>query len=113
MKLMNEPLQLRIFYFNDYKKVIAHFIQVNESQRGYKSRLAEAAGCQNSYLSKVLSQAVHLTQDQGFGLSKFWNLMPVEEEYFLTLIQLERAGSLAYKNRLSEKLDELRETSQS
>ncbi len=102
---------LRVFHFQSYLQIISHFVEINQDERGYRSRLAEAAGVQSSFLTKILSGAAQPTVEQGFGLSRFWNLHPLEEEYFLTLLQIERASEINYKSHLQTKLAELRRIS--
>ena len=58
---------------------------------GYQRQLSEAAGCHTSYLSQVLADKAQLTPDHAAGLAVFWQWNETASEYFLTMVQLERA----------------------
>ena len=90
-----------------YKDLISAFIaQANE--KGYKSKLAAAAGCKNSYLSQVLGGSVHITPEHAYGLAAFWRLSDVETEYFLLLVHCDRAGTKNLRKYFEDKLDRMR-----
>lgn len=97
---------MKIFGFKDYKAFIKHRIDEDENQWGLMTKLAKAAGCQRPYLSRVLSDEVHLTASQIFGLAKYWNLSDEERDYFLGLLEIEKAGSMDYREHLKKKLSE-------
>ena len=61
-----------------------------------------------SYLSRVLSEKVHLTPDQGANLCEFWHLTDLESDFFLTLLSQARAGSPILRRVLTRQLKELR-----
>lgn len=92
----------------DYLEIINEKIELNKAVIGYKTLMAKACGCQKSYLSQVLRGQTHLTLDHGYGLSDFFQLTELEKEYFLTLLQIQRSGSLEFKNYLEGKLKDLR-----
>lgn len=93
-----------IFSFNSYKEFIKKQINDNSESRGYQSKLAEAARCQKSYLSHILHSHHHLNPDQACGLALFWDLNNEETDWFLLLVDIERAQSESLKKRLREKL---------
>lgn len=94
-----------IYSFNDYVDFLKWKIEMNSSERRYKSNLAEAAGCQPSFLSQVLGDSMDLTADHAMGLCEFWGLNTIEKEYFITLVQLARASSHALKGFYKKKLE--------
>ncbi|MBY0369344.1 DUF4423 domain-containing protein [bacterium] len=71
----------------------------------YKSQLAEAAGCQLSYLSQILSGKVNLNPDQAAGLSSFWNHSSLETDYFIELVYLDRAGTPRLRSLIQRRLE--------
>jgi len=93
-----------LFDSNDYKKFIREQIELNAGVRGYQSKLAEAAHCQKSYLSRVLHSDDHLNPDQAIGLAQHWNLGPDEIDWFLELVELARAQTEPLKKRIRERL---------
>lgn len=63
-------------------------------ERGFRSRMSEALGIQNAFVSKVLNQPkVHFTLEQVMKLSEFLELDSEESAYFLWLAQYSRAGT--------------------
>lgn len=106
-------MPLNIYSFRDYKQFLRESIKNYEPQHGVVSRLAEAAGCQRSYLSQVINGHVHLTADHVFALSKFLRLNEGEREFFLLLLGKERAGSSSYRQHLETKIETLRKENSS
>lgn len=100
---------MNLFDFEDYRAFIQHQIQGNKGIRGYRSRLADAAGCRLSHLSQVLSGSVQLTPDQAAGLCVFWGFEPQRTDYFLALVHLARAGSPSLKAVLQRQIREAQE----
>lgn len=99
---------MNIFEHFDYKSVLNTQIEHNSHIKGYKTQMAQAAGCGSSFLSHVLSRGVHLTLDQAFGLCSFWNFTDREREYFMTLVNIERAASPQLRTHLENVLEKLR-----
>ncbi len=104
-------MPLSVFEMNHYRDVIRSKIEQNSSKRGYQTQLARSAGCQGSYFSQVMKGQVHLTPDQAAALCEFWCLSDLEAEYFLTLLNRERAGSVQLQKRLGAQLDRMRSES--
>lgn len=99
---------MRVYDAKDYKHYLRQTIAANKATRGYQARLAEAAGCQKTYLSQVIHTAVHLTPDHGIGLCNFWRLGPDETSFFLDLVHLERSATKELRSYLSARLDRAR-----
>ena len=94
-----------IYSFSDYRKYLRAVIKHNSDVWGYQTRLAEAAGCQRSFLSQVLSGKSGLTLDHAAGASQYLNLSEDEAHYFLDLINLDRAATQTLKKMISERLE--------
>jgi uncharacterized protein (TIGR02147 family) len=101
-----------IFSYLEYKEVIRAQVSANREERGYIAKLADAAGCQRSFLSQALHSTVHLTPDHAMGLALFWNLSELEREYFMELVLFNRSGSKQFRKISEEKLKRLREQSE-
>lgn len=93
-----------IFDFKTYKD---YLLALTEGERGMLTRLAEAASCQKSYLSTCLKGKTQLTLDHAFGISEYLELSDAEKEYFLLLVEKDKAGTLALKRHLEEKIKKL------
>ncbi len=94
---------MNLVNFNTYQDVIRHYIDQNHGVRGYQTLMAQAAGCQRSYLSQVLHGSIHITPDHAAGLCIFWSLPQLDTDYFLNLVALARAGSPHLKKILQDK----------
>jgi uncharacterized protein (TIGR02147 family) len=95
-----------VFDFSSYKAYLEFADQSRKSfQRGFRSKLAEAIGCQSGYISHVMNGNAQLSLEQGLKAAIFLGLKPKERKYFLRLIEWERAGTPELK---AEFVDELR-----
>lgn len=99
---------MRAFDYDDYKDYVRARIASEKNSWGLVRRMAEAVGCQRSYLSQVLTSHVHLTKDQAYGLCEFWELDSGEMEYFMTLVELDRAAKVQYRRFLENRLRALK-----
>src|SRR5476649_1674839 len=97
---------VNVFSFMDYISFLRAKLKENASVYGYKAQLAEAAGCQRSYISQVLGEgSVHFTLEHTLGLAQFWNLSEAEKDYLIHLVLFARAGTKALKEHLRTKLE--------
>lgn len=97
-----------LFSYEKYRNYLKDLCTSRRSQRGFQSSLARAAGCQSAYFSQVLKHNVHLTEDQVIALGEELALSPLELEYLLVLLRLEKAGTEKLKTYLRRKLSDLR-----
>lgn len=74
--------------------------------------LAKAAGVQRPYMSNVLADRAYLNGEQAFRLCKFLGFNQKEQDYFLTLVELEKASAAEYKNFLKKKIESLKQDSE-
>ncbi|MFL5814717.1 MAG: TIGR02147 family protein [Bdellovibrionia bacterium] len=99
-----------IFSYQDYRDFLQALISSQSESWGLITKMAKAAQCQRPYLSKVLKGEAQLTPSQAFGLAKFWKLNGSETEYFLGLLEAERAGSGDYREYIQRKNSALRKS---
>lgn len=102
---------MNIFSCKKYKNFLRFKISENQSIRGYQGKLAEAADCQPSFLSRVLATDTNLTRDQAANLCLFWGLDANQSEYFLALIDLSRSGSKHLTKITKHNLERIRRKS--
>lgn len=95
------------FPFADYKKYLTDFIDSTEG-RGAKAALAEAAGCQRSFLSQVLNGETHLTLEHAIGIAHYLRLDSAQTEYFYCLVAHARSGTPALRHYYADKMKSLR-----
>jgi uncharacterized protein (TIGR02147 family) len=92
-----------IFVFDDYRKVLKELMV----GRGVQVRLAQHVGCQQSYLSRVLAGRAELSQEQALSITTFFGFDQLESEYFLVMVNLNRAGSAELRSYYKKKLDDI------
>lgn len=94
-----------IYEYTDYKVYLRLLIK-NSKIRGFSTRLAEAAGCQKSYLSSALNGKAHLLPDQIYGISEFLKLNDEERDYFMLILDYQRANAIAYRKFVHKKIQQ-------
>jgi transcriptional regulator with XRE-family HTH domain len=104
-----QNMPLVVTDFSDYKEYLRQVIDLGA--RGIVRSLAEAAGCQRSYLSQALHSHINLTTEQLFGIAGYLGLSAPETEYLLLLLERDKAGRDAYRAHLESKLAKARHTS--
>jgi uncharacterized protein (TIGR02147 family) len=102
--------KLSVFAFQDYRSFLHSSIQAQPEQWGLIAKMAKAANCQRPYLSKVLKGDAHLTPAQGYGLTQFWKMTSDETDYFMSLLEAERAGSPRYREYILRKAQTLKKS---
>jgi uncharacterized protein (TIGR02147 family) len=94
-----------IYKYKDYRKLLRDRIQMEG--RGAHGRMAEAARCQSSYLSQVLSGSSQLTAEQAFAIASTWGLDPDGLDYVTGLVQLDRSATHEFRLHWQNKLTSL------
>jgi len=97
-----------IYNYTSYTAYLKDKVKAEKPAWGAWGRLAKAAGCQPTYLSQALKSKCNLTQDQILGIAVYWNLSNDETDFFMLLLELERAGTRSLKNYLKSKIDKIR-----
>lgn len=100
-------MPLSLFSESDYRVYIEKKLKTEEFGRGSKAKLAEALGCQPSFISQVLKEKNSFSLEQGFKLNEFFKHSDLEKDYFMTLLELGRAGSYELKTYYETKRTEL------
>jgi uncharacterized protein (TIGR02147 family) len=101
---------MNIFDFESYKKfVLARLKSMPKQGRGELLKMAEHLRMHSTRLSHVFKGEMNLTPEQACGICKYLGLSELESEYFLLLVNLERAGSEELRVMLSAQREKLRE----
>lgn len=100
----------KVFEFSNYKDFLREAI--SSKGRGMVKRLADAAGCQRSYLSQALGSHVNLSAEHLCGIGIFLQLKENEVDYLLLLLENEKASLPTYQQRIQRKLEDLRKKNQ-
>lgn len=99
---------MEIYQFKESQAFLLHKISENKEIQGYQGKIAKAATCHSSHISQVMRGRSHFTPDQGARIAAFWKLKVEESEYWLSLIQYERASSDELKKILDSRIVNLR-----
>lgn len=103
-----------IFETKNYREIIEDFLSLQPAKGfGTLKRICIHAQMNQSLLSQVMKSKKELTPEQANDVADFMGLSDVEAEYFLSLVQWERAGKNSYKDRLSRKIEDLRKRADS
>jgi uncharacterized protein (TIGR02147 family) len=98
-----------VYDFKDYREYLIHALPVSGEGRGSRNRLAETLNCQKGFISQVLGGATHFSPEHAIKISKFLKHDVDEEEFFLALVSLGRAGSHDLAHFYQKKLKEILE----
>lgn len=101
------------FSETDYRSVIRKWVAERPHKgRGEMKIIAELLSIPSSVWSQTLSGQREMNEDQAFLVADHFAFTELEREYFLCLVQIERAGHHEYKAHLKKKLLGLRDKSQ-
>lgn len=95
--------------FIDYRLFLRSYIQsLPKRGRGEISRLATLLDVNSTMISQVLKGTKKLTQEQVYNLSVYLKLTDFQTEYFMMLLQVDRAGSEELRRFWSERVFRLK-----
>jgi len=103
---------MKIFEFDDYKALIrTHLRSLPSRGHGQIKRMAEHVGVHTTLMSQILSGDKDLSLEQAQKAAGFLALNELETDYFLTLVQIERAGTRDLKKYFLNKKDDFKKES--
>ncbi len=98
-----------IYSYTKYKKFISDkILSMPARGRGQKSMMAKFIGCHTAYVSQVLNQSAHFTDEQLFKVSEFFKLNNEEKDFFFLIANENRSGSYELKTYLNRKIEKLK-----
>lgn len=100
---------MKVFDFDSYKKFV-HFKLLESPNKGHGkfSRMAKSLNVHSSLISQIFKGSKHLTVEQACGVCKLFDLTEIETDYFLALVQFDRAGTEDAKKKFQRDLQSLR-----
>lgn len=102
---------MSIFKSSDYRQFIRQTVQgFPHGGRGEWARLAEHLNVNATMISQVLSGAKDFSIEQAQKVGLFFGLQKMELDYFILLVQIERAGTHELKTYYKEKQNELKKS---
>lgn len=98
-----------IFEFDSYKDYVrAHVESLPNGGRGEWGRIAKAVGVNSTMVSQIFKGPKDLSIEQALDLCEHYAMPELETEFFISLVQRDRAGTVRLRKRLTEKLEDLK-----
>jgi uncharacterized protein (TIGR02147 family) len=101
-KLSNESL----FSIDDFRDYVRDWVRARG--RGEFRKISEALGIHTTLVSQIFRGRKCLTEEQAAGLAGYMKLTHLESDYFLKLVQIERAGNEALRVMYKRQLLQIR-----
>lgn len=97
-----------IFNFSDYKEFVNSWIEVqnakNTDEKVSYRRVASHLNISSTMISQIFKGDKQLSLEMAYELCSFLNLSSSEIDYFLILVELQKAGSYKLKKHYEEKI---------
>lgn len=95
-----------LFEYSSYKTYLVDWLKSPNGGGGHGSRakLAAAIPCQLPYVAQVLNGSAQFSSEQAEAINLYLGHSDDQSDFFLILVQLERAGTLALKRRIQAQL---------
>lgn len=104
---------MNLFKYENYKTYVkARIRHLDKQGHGQFKRIADHLSIGSVNVSQIFNGDRNFTIEQACEVSEFFGFNKLESKYFVSLVELERAGSFKLKNLIRERLDELRNQSQ-
>lgn len=101
---------MTVFESMNYREFLEDYIKkLPRGGHGFKLKMAEALLVHPTLVTQVLKGHKSFSAEQGYTLAQFIELNDLEKDYFLTLIDWEKAGSASLKKFIESKLIKLRQ----
>lgn len=103
---------LTIFTFNDYKKYFNSWVD-SQPKQGYGEyrRVAQALGLSTTMVSQVFKADKHLSMEMAADLCDYLGLNDDENDYFLLLVEYQKAGSFKLRAKFEKQIKKAQEKS--
>jgi uncharacterized protein (TIGR02147 family) len=97
---------MNVFDFRDYKLFLKEWLKAHpKGGRGQLKRLAEGLSVSTTLLSQVLSGDKDFSMETAAEITVYLGLREKEAEYFLLLVEHQRAGAFRLKKILEKRID--------
>lgn len=99
-----------IFTYNDYKKFFNAWVeQQPKSGYGEYRRVAQALNLSTTMISQVFKSDKHLSMEMAADLCDYLSLTDDETDYFLLLVEYQKAGSFKLRTKLERQIKKAQE----
>lgn len=98
-----------IFEFDDYKTWMKAKIHLKPQHgRGEISRIAECLNVHVTLVSQILRNDKDFTIEQAHSIEEYFGINDLETDYFMNLVQMNRAGTTSLKEFFKRQREELK-----
>lgn len=105
-------MQKPVFHYDDYKIFVADTLKgLPRNGHGQMRLIAEKLRVHTTLISHIFRGSKNLTPEQACALCDFLKLPPLDTDYFLALVELQRAGTRDLRNVIQRRLRHLRDQS--
>ncbi len=102
-----------VLNYKDFRKFVRQmFAARSKNGFGEATKLAQALSVNNTLISQILNGDKCFTLEQAVSTAGHFNLNELETEYFILLIQLDRAGTKPYRQFVEKQIERIRFKSQ-
>jgi len=103
---------ISVFEFSSYRTFIQkRFHEMPKKGYGQSHKLAQYIGVHTTLVSQVLKGLKPFTLEQASLICEFLGLSELETEFFLLLVQLDRAGNESLRKILKRQINEMKQKS--
>ncbi|MEK6773601.1 MAG: TIGR02147 family protein [Bdellovibrionota bacterium] len=100
--------ELNIFEFSDYRHYLNAWLKESKEKKLFNlTRLAKVAEVHPTFLSHILAGTKHLSLEQATLISDHIGHTKLEQDYFIIIINLDRAGNESLRKYWREKKSQL------
>ena len=101
---------MSIFDFDNYKDYLKEHFKTSGEGRGGRTKLAKYLDCQSGFISHVFNSYTNFSLEHAILVNEFLRHDEEQGEFFLLLVQLERAGSFKLKNFFQTKVNKIKKS---
>lgn len=94
----------RVFDYINYQDFILDILQARRPKLK-QNQLAQAAGCQPAYLTRVLKKEADLSVDQLLGIADYLDLPQDDVDFLIQLLMMSKSASAKGKNYFKKQID--------
>ena len=104
---------IAVFEFKDYRHFIhARFKEMPKQGHGQSFKLSQFLSVHSTLVSQILKGTKTFTLEQASQTAEYLGLNDLETDFFLVLVQMDRAGNESLRNNLRRQMKALAEKSE-
>lgn len=102
---------MNLFLYNDYKSYVNDWVKsLPNKGRGQYRKISLHLGVSTVIVSQIFKGSRDLNEDHAFKLVEYLEFTQKETDYFILLVQYQRAGTYQYKQFLEKKIIEFQKS---